>query len=315
MPPRDLRPWARHRKDVPLPEAMPFMPIAWIRTLRRHWPEYLIEAGGIALFLISALCFTALLEHPMSPAHQALPDPLSRRFLMGLAMAGTAMALIYSPWGKQSGAHFNPAVTLTFFRLGRVAPLDAALYGFSQLTGAVAGVTVAGLLLSPFLDHPTVRFAITVPGPSGELVAFGAELAISTVLMLVVLTVSNAPPRIARFTGVCVGFLVASYITLEAPLSGMSMNPARTLGSASGARYFEALWIYFSAPPLGMLLAAELYGRLRGLHTVRCAKLHHQNDKRCIFRCGYREAPGGAPVRSASAPAAQERRGCPLGGG
>src|SRR5207247_6208711 len=112
--------------------------------------------------------------------------------------------------------------------------------------------------------------------------AFAAELAISFLLMSVVLTVSNTR-RIASLTGLFAGVLVASYISLEAPLSGMSMNPARTFGSAMPAHMWTALWIYFTAPPLGMLLAARLYLWRHGAHRVACAKLHHQNDKRCIF--------------------------------
>jgi aquaporin Z len=67
----------------------------------------------------------------------------------------------------------------------------------------------------------------------------------------------------------------------------MSMNPARTLGSAIAAQVWTALWVYFTAPPLGMALAAELYSRLKGPNAIRCAKLHHDNDRRCIFHCGY----------------------------
>ena len=89
-------------------------------ALRHHWPEYLIEAACLGLFMISAFTFGALLEHPASPVHQAIADSLARRFLMGLAMGGTAAGIIYSPWGKQSGAHFNPSVTLTFLWLGKV---------------------------------------------------------------------------------------------------------------------------------------------------------------------------------------------------
>ena len=63
----------------------------------------------------------------------------------------------------------------------------------------------------------------------------------------------------------------------------MSMNPARTLASALFTRDWTALWVYFTAPLLGMLLAAELYVRRRGNAAVFCAKLHHQNDQRCIF--------------------------------
>jgi aquaporin Z len=82
--------------------------------------------------------------------------------------------------------------------------------------------------------------------------------------------------------------LVAIYVTFEAPLSGMSMNPARTLGSAFQASYWHSLWIYFIAPALGMLIAAELFLRVRKGAPPRCAKLYHTSDKRCIFRCGYR---------------------------
>jgi aquaporin Z len=133
--------------------------------------------------------------------------------------------------------------------------------------------------------HPDVRYAVTVPGPGGATVAFAAELAISFVLMSMVLLVSNTP-RLARYTGLFAGALVATYISFEAPLSGMSMNPARTLGSALPAGNWTALWVYFTAPPAGMLLAAQVYLAARGARAVSCAKLHHQNNKRCIF-CQY----------------------------
>jgi len=112
--------------------------------------------------------------------------------------------------------------------------------------------------------------------------------------MLVILQVSNS--RLARYTGLFAGFLVATYITLEGPLSGMSMNPARTLASALAAHAWTALWVYFTAPPLGMLAAAEAYVRARGRGAVFCAKLQHDNDKPCLF-CEYwreREGAGGS---------------------
>ena len=90
-----------------------------------HWREYLIEAAGLGLFMVSAAAMTTLLEHPASPVRLALPDPILRRILMGLAMGLTAASLIYSPWGRRSGAHFNPAVTLTVLRLGKVSRRDA----------------------------------------------------------------------------------------------------------------------------------------------------------------------------------------------
>src|SRR5262245_62897595 len=89
-------------------------------TFAKHWPEYAMEAAELGIFMISACVFTVLLQHPASPVRALLPDPFLRRALTGLAMAGTAIALIFSQWGTQSGAHFNPAVTLTFLRLTKI---------------------------------------------------------------------------------------------------------------------------------------------------------------------------------------------------
>ena len=256
-----------------------------LTILENHWPEYLIEAAGLGFFMISACLFVALLEHPSSPVHGALPDPMTRRVLMGMAMGLTAISIIYSPWGKQSGAHINPSVTLSFFRLGKVKAWDAAFYVIAQFAGAAAGVLIAHILIGRIASHPQVNYAATFPGMQGVIIAFIAEAAISFILMTVVLTVSNTP-SIARYTGLFAGLLVATYITFEAPISGMSMNPARSLGSSLFANNHTGLWIYFTAPLFGMLLAAEVYLRVKGANAVSCAKLHHQNNKRCIH-CGY----------------------------
>ncbi len=256
-----------------------------IDAIRRHWPEYLMEAAGLGIFMVSACVFTILLEHPGSPARMAINDPFVRRFLIGVAMGLTAIAIIYSPWGKQSGAHINPSVTLTFLRLGKVKSWDACFYIIAQFAGALLGVILVLALVRHLMTHPSVNFVDTLPGPGGAIVAFVAELAISFLLMTVILIVSNTK-RIARYTGIFAGILVATYITIEAPLSGMSMNPARTFGSAIPANHLMYLWVYFTAPVLGMLLAAEAYIRIMGLSSISCAKLHHQNNKRCIH-CGY----------------------------
>ena len=256
-----------------------------------HWREYLIEAAALGTFMISAATFATLLYHPASPMAGRLPHEAVRRGVMGLAMGLTAVAIIYSPWGQRSGAHMNPSVTLTFFRLGKVPAVDAIAYVFAQFAGGVAGLTIAALAMNRLLSNPAVDYVKTVPGPQGEAVAFLAELTISFVLMLTVLTISNHP-RLSRWTGICAGFLVWIYITLEAPLSGMSMNPARTFGSALVARDFPGLWIYFTAPPLGMFVAAELFVRRFGLQRVICAKLHHPRSGPCIFGC----APSGASL-------------------
>jgi aquaporin Z len=261
---------------------------ARLGTRWRHLPEALLDGAGLGLFMVSACGFAVLLEHPASPLRQALPDAFVRRLLMGCAMGATAVALIDSPWGRRSGAHLNPAVTLAFLRLGKIPGRDAALYVAAQFAGAWGGVWAMSALLGDRLAHPAVRYVVTAPGPRGPWVAFAAEVAISFVLLAVVLVVSNTP-RWARFTGLCAGLLVAAYIAFEAPLSGMSLNPARTFGSALGAGDFEALWVYVLAPPLGMQLAAAAVQRGLGRRRMRCAKLLHFDHDRCIF-CEARAA-------------------------
>src|SRR5215831_11754925 len=257
-----------------------------IDSLKQHWPEYLMEATELGIFMISACAFTVLLYHPASPVTKVISDGILRRLLMGIAMGSTAIAIIFSPLGRRSGAHFNPSVTLTFFRLGKVKAWDTAFYIVAQFVGGVAGVAITTLLLGSAVAAPTVNYAATLPGPQGKLIAFVAETGISFVLMSVVLRVSNTK-KLARWTGLFAGTLVATYITFESPVSGMSMNPARTFGSAFGAQVWMSVWIYFIAPPLGMLAAAEIFTRGKTRRTAACAKLHHHNNQRCIFRCNF----------------------------
>ena len=223
-----------------------------------------------------------LLEHPDSPVRTLLTDATTRRAAMGVAMGLTAAALIYSPWGRRSGAHINPAVTLTFFRLGTISSRDALGYVTAQFVGGAAGIAAAAIPLRPWIAHPSVNYVATIPGANGSGTAFVAEAAISFVMMLVVLIASNHA-RWARFTGVLAALLIAGFITIEAPLSGMSMNPARTVASALFAGRWTAVWIYFVAPTAGMLLAAETYVRAGKRRAVHCAKLHHDDRVRCIF--------------------------------
>ena len=199
-------------------------------------------------------------------------------------MGLTAASIIYSPWGRQSGAHFNPSVTLTFLRLGKITPRDALFYVMAQFAGAAAGVALVGGLLRPIVSDPAVNFVATVPGSSGrtgrvsgrsdDLVRHDDDDPAGLELRAV-----------CAMTGVLAACMVAVYITFEAPLSGMSMNPARSFGPPTLPRArSDRSGSTPRAPPRharGRRTVRSAFGR----GAVRCAKLHHPSTGHCHFGC------------------------------
>lgn len=227
-------------------------------TLKSNWPNYLIEAWALGMFMLSATFFAGLLGLPDFPVRQAIADPFARRALMGLAMGATAVGLIYSGWGRRSGAHMNPAFTLTFLFLKKINRHDAVWYIVAQCLGGATAMLLFRSLFPAFVAAPEVNFVQTQPGVAGIAGAFVAEAFISFGLVLTVLYSSNYE-KTARYTGLFAGCLVMLYITFEDPFSGMSMNPARTFASAVAAGNFMHFWIYLTAPLLGMLGAAKVW--------------------------------------------------------
>ena len=236
--------------------------------------------------MISACVFTVLLFDPASAALRLFPSPVIRRVLMGIAMGATAILIIHSPMGKRSGAHFNPAITLTYLRLRKIARSDAIFYVVFQFLGGIFGVGVSALILGRIISIPQVDYAITVPGIYGTAAAFFAELFMATLLMAVVLWSSNRP-ALANYTSYFVGILIAFYIVFFAPVSGFSINPARTTGSAVFANVWTALWLYFTAPLLGMMASAQAYLLTHGADHILCAKLHPDPKYPCPFLCHF----------------------------
>jgi len=242
-----------------------------------------LDGALLGLFMISACSSVALLEHPASPLPALMPSEFLRRALVGLAMGVTALALVYSPWGRRTGALMNPAMTLCFLRLGKLEPSAAVGYVVAQFVGGTLGVLVCALALGRFVSDPAVHFVVTEPGTQGAAGAWLGEFAISFVMLSVVTSV-NRVPRLAPFTGFFAATLVALYITFEAPLSGMSLNPARTFASAIVAGSWRGFWIYLTAPVLGMLTAVEVDLRRNG-HKTPCGKLTHDRSISCFVRC------------------------------
>ena len=118
-----------------------------VTSLRRHWPEYLMEVGEAGFYLCVACLVATLLQHPASIVRQFVSSGVVRRALMGLAMGATAIAIVMSPWGKRSGGHFNPAITFAFYRLRKLGSYDMGFYVVAQFLGAIIGVAVARYVL------------------------------------------------------------------------------------------------------------------------------------------------------------------------
>ena len=165
---RNAEPGGHANADADSSRDSPAPKLGALASVRLHWPEYLMEAGLLGAFMVSACVFGALYEFPQSPVHQAIMSPVLRRLLMGMSMGLTAIAIIYSPWGKQSGAHINPSVTFTFFRLGKIKAWDALFYITAQFMGAVLGVLLVARFLGKQLSDPAVRYVVTCPGRMGR---------------------------------------------------------------------------------------------------------------------------------------------------
>jgi aquaporin Z len=263
------------------------MPLAveLLAALRCHWRHYLAEAAGLAFFITCGSLFTVALEHPATPLHQALlGQEVLRRGVLGVGMGLVIVAIVYHPWGKQSGAHINPAVTLAFWQLNKIRRADALWYVLAQVLGGLGSAGFWALVLGDYYAHPRVHHVTTQPGPGGPAVAFAAEFLISFMLMGVLLLALHSA-RWKPAAGWLVGGLIMVYILLETPYSGMSLNPARSLTSAVVAQDFRGLWVYWVAPPAAMWLA-----------TVLFLRFHHGQPLACAIVAGCEAAPNSPPA-------------------
>lgn len=254
--------------------------------LRRHCLDYLAEALGLFVFMLFAGGLTTLVEHPSSPVHKAVDSGLLRRGLIGAGLAVVTAAIIYAPWSQRAGAHINSAVTWSFYRLGKIGLTDALFYTAAQCLGAMLAPFVLALVIGRAFAHPDVMNGATLPKAGGPAAAFAAEFAISFVLMLALLVCINSGKWMQR-AGLVAAALIGLYITFESQISGMSLNPARSFGTALNSGNWRGLWIYFTAPPAAMLLAAEAFLLLRRRGLVDSS---HSPNRSCIV-CDFKDGP------------------------
>ena len=264
-------------------------PSASIATaFKTHWREYLMEAAELCALMFCICLFGALIYSGASPLRPLALSRTVKSFLMGIAIAITTFLIIRSPFGRRTGAHFNPAITLAYFYLDRVHRWDTLYYVTSQFTGALVGVFVAHHILGEHLSAPPVCYVVTIPGTYGNFIAFVAEFVLSGFLMAVVLFASNHRP-LARFSPAIVALVTVFYYGLCSSLSGFSVNPARSLSSAFFAWIWQGIWIYFIAPCLGMLTGAFVYARSEGRQRIYCAKVFHDLRSICPFPCHFEQ--------------------------
>ena len=253
---------------------------------RRHFPEYFCEFLGTAIMMTIGIGAVALMWGEGSPMPEMIPWTRLRLFMTGFLFAGGATLVVYSRLGQRSGAHVNPAVTLAFWRLGKIEGRDAVAYVVAQFLGGVVGVLPVVWVASAAAR--SIQMGTTSPGEGiPPIVAFGAEMAMTFALVLLIFVCVNRP-KIAPRTGIYAGTLVMLLVGLEAPVSGTSLNPARSLGPALLAATVQDQWIYLLAPPLGALLAVAAFRRFVTEGQPLCGKLYHTERYPCIFSdCGY----------------------------
>jgi aquaporin NIP len=171
---------------------------------------------------------------------------------IGLVFGLTVMAMIYA-FGDISRAHFNPAVTLAFCLSGRLPVQRVPPYIFSQLAGALLASATLKML---FVNHQTL--GSTVPSRT-TLQSFVLEFITSFFLMLVIINVATGSKERGMFAGLAIGFTVLLEALFAGPVSGASMNPARSIAPALVSGHLDKLWIYIAAPIAGAVLAIPIH--------------------------------------------------------
>jgi aquaporin Z len=244
---------------------------------------FVSEFVGTALLISVGLSIVIVDFSPNSPVVSLVPSAGLRRLLTGFLFGTTGCLIAVSPVGKTSGARINPVVTAAFWLRKRMGPGHALGYILAQVAGGIAG---AFPLLLWGRGGESVQFGATLPGPgytSWE-AALGETAATFALIVLLFLFVSHKPIR--KFTPVLFPFLYAAMVYLEAPVSGTSTNPARSLGPEVISWEFRSWWIYWVGPMMGTLLGLSLHRFTWLKHLeLEVAKLYHfDHDPFGVFK-------------------------------
>ncbi|HYV60850.1 MAG TPA: aquaporin [Acidimicrobiia bacterium] len=186
-------------------------------------------------------------------------NPISRTAAV-VAPGALVMALIYA-WGPLSGLHINPAVTLAFTGRGVFRAAWAIPYIAAQFAGAV----LAALFLQLMFSHVAAGSNYPISKPGGDWKSFVMEIVLTAILVSVILNTATGYRSIGHNAALAVGATIALLGLFASPISGASMNPARTLGPDIVANDFTGWWVYIFGPLIGASVAVMLIGLVRGL--------------------------------------------------
>jgi aquaporin Z len=263
-----------------------------------HWFEYGAELLGTAFLLFAGVSAVVFDFGAGSPLVSVVPDKSVRLLITGLLFAGSSSLVAISPLGKLSGGHLNPAVTLAFWAHGKMHPFDLGGYILGQFLGAITGTLLVVLVWRGLAA--SVGDGMTVPGAVYPLWAvFLVEVSLTFLLVLSIFFFVSSH-RLMRWTPLMVWILIAMMVWLAAPISGTSLNPARSFGPALVSWSWHEQWLYWVAPPLGALLAVGAFRLLiTSRRDVLTGKLFHVPHYRSVFmNVNAPHVPAGGKLRS-----------------
>ncbi|HEV2953507.1 MAG TPA: aquaporin [Candidatus Dormibacteraeota bacterium] len=258
----------------------------WVGSWTPHVEEWACELAGTALLLVGGLTAVTVDFGVRSPVVGWLPSVGTRLLLTGAIFAGTGSLVAISPIGRRSGAHLNPAVSLAFWLTGHMHPRDLLGYWVSQVLGAVLGAGLVRLVWGELAL--SVHVGVTHPGPGISMPAAAAIEGLMTAALILVIFWFVADPGRMRYTPLAVWVLITILVWKVAPLTGTSLNPARSMGPAIADWYFSCWWVYIVGPLSGASLAVLIARAISQVLWPGTAKLFHDASYPTIFRHGGR---------------------------